>query len=263
MITLCAGGVQASDNKWRVDASASFRVDSKMDLQERTAYRFGFNRTIMDELASNGELSGISFLGGSYRLYSHDLQGQFDLSVDTLFLSPEEEALAQYTVFSPQLAYRSFDRKLYMDLGYAYSRYDETKISVHQWTPTFGFSVTRHDWFQFRGYVIDAYALNRGGDNTLYTAAEGSWTHRFRDNLLGLSRIKARALLGRRMYAVDQDLKTVQGLSDEQGGSLSFSMHWSLPYNWDLMFQNSIEEYYGSENPYRLNYGYFGVERRW
>ncbi len=272
-IILISAGTQAGDNKWRIDAAASFKfgADSStylggkgLSLEDRTAYRFGFNRTIMDDLKNQNDPNlGTNFLGGSYRLMSGYNRGQLDVSLDTHFLNSFNEEENGIQVFSPQLAYLSFDRKLYLDLGYAYSHYEDTNSTVHQLTPTLGFTFNNRDWFQVRGYFIDP------GDSpdsrALYAAAEGSWVHRFSNNFMGLSQIKARALLGRRLHSVDQDLKTVNYFQDEQGGSLSFSLHWSLPYNWGLMFQNSIEEYYraDAQDPYRLNYGFFGIERRW
>ena len=229
-------------------------------------YYVGFNHRLSDEkLALADALQG-NFIGGGYRLFTPSLSGFLDLSLDTHFRTLVSDSADDFHIVSPSVAYRSLDRRLYVDFAYALSRYQENNLSVQQFTPTIGFTLNHRDWFQVRGYIIDPSEF---GDlsfgSSISTAAEGSWTHRFSGNMLGVSRIKASAMLGKRNHSLDQELKTAQSSAYAPNGALSFSLFWTLPYNLDLIFQNSVEQVtsHSSSDPYRLNYGVLGIEHRW
>ncbi|MDX8384275.1 MAG: hypothetical protein R8M45_09355 [Ghiorsea sp.] len=207
------------------------------------------------------------FASGRYPYYADSLGGKLTFRLDAHSLDLSNDLLYQETVKSiaPSLAFLNYSKRFYVDMGYAYSMYDNNNLTVQQFSPTVGFSFNQDaDWLQSRIYAVrpSSANLDQGVANTL--ALEMKWTHALAPNF-GLERMFVSTLLGERVYAVDGDAAAVYSLSDVQQGGFSAGVQgaWfdgvksTLLVGYDAYLNQSTNDAYTSQ------YVYLALSKSW
>ena len=146
--------------------------------------------------------------------------------------------------YGAQLSFVNYAKSMYMDLGYNYSRY-QFKFNVQQFTPTLGMGFNEGaDWLQLRGYLIRLSDKNRAQGKGQTNALEAKWTHWFGvNNFLAVDNLRANAVLGERIYAVDNDSSSVYNLSDLQTAGYSLGLEWKFGDHMSVLFVAGLEKY--------------------
>jgi hypothetical protein len=199
---------------------------------------------------------------GSWRQQGrHRLSLMPGLSCDA---QSEAEVSAHYGV--TRLSLRSDQGLLQADLGYALSSY-HGNLALHQFTPTVGFGFNeQYDWVQLRGYIIHSSNSQRTEGKTNTYSLEGKWFHYFKPGaLLGLDRVQATVLAGKRIFAVDGDAGAVYNLADMQKGSLSLGANWKLGGGWAILAIGGYERYEDGDidDDYDNRFVYLDLSKSW
>ena len=127
----------------------------------------------------------------------------------------------------PRIAWLSGDKRLYVDLGYAYSDYPKG-FHVSQWTPTVGVNLGPAS-IRLRHYHIEPSnpALAFGRDDT--DATELMLSYRFGpQGPLGINAVYLNLLGGERVYALDSELLYMMPLTSRQTDSYRLGASWRL-----------------------------------
>ena len=127
----------------------------------------------------------------------------------------------------PRVAWLSGDKRLYLDLGYAYSDYPKD-FYVEQWTPTVGLNLGPAS-VRLRHYHIEPSNPARafGRDDT--DATELMLSYRFgRQGPLGINAAYLNLLGGERVYALDSELLYMMPLASRQTDSYRLGASWRL-----------------------------------
>lgn len=220
---------------------------------ETASVGFSYNFTSLD-LAGGAELAENVFqIGGQYHIFLDEPAGKLSLRMDAYVgentleyntssgtvgngmggrrrtgASLTSEDSVDINVYNPMVSYINQTKNLYVDLGYAYSKYSGTSTTkVNQLTPTIGFGWNENiDWLQLRGYLIGVDdAVNSVDKN--FNALELKYTHWLGETARA-ELIRFTALVGDRQLAVDPDSGTVYSIDDTQAGSLSAGVQWKL-----------------------------------
>ncbi len=196
------------------------------------------NGTTLDQQAFYGS--------GRYNLYFDALPGVLTLRMDLHAIQNNDPTGNSdgVSVFAPQISFMNYAKDLYLDIGYARSRY-RNNLYVDQWTPTLGLGFNRaSDWVQLRGYFIKPSNILRAQGKKRTSAAEVKWTHWLdADRWAGLENIQLSGLAGERIYAVDGDAAAVYNLADIQRGTLAMSLQWRITAHTKLMLMGGEERY--------------------
>ena len=133
-------------------------------------------------------------------------------------------------VWAPQLGWQSADDLVYVDLGFARSRYG-SDMTVNQITPTVRFLFNdSYDSIQLRSYQVSGLnpLLASGKSNT--SAFEAKWTHFLKpgESALKPSSVSVGLMGGERVYGVDMDSQSVANLPDIQTGVANIGANWKL-----------------------------------
>jgi hypothetical protein len=173
------------------------------------------------------------------------------------------------SAIAPRLSYLGFDKKYYLDLGYARSRYGDSNIgngslTVQQWTPTLGLGLDS-DWLQLRAYDIRFSNALRAQGKSATDALEAKWIHYFQMSRgLMPEQVQLGVLLGKRIYALDSDSASLYNLADMQQGGASIGAQWKLAAQTRLLFQGGHDRYQDvSKVSYTGNYLYLGLAQQW
>lgn len=219
---------------------------------EQAGIAAGLSRTKLENQISTTDIEQDNFFVSLRTNITPDkLKGKVTLKAD-LHLADNNDITNEtddVIAWQPQISYLSFDKKYYFDLGYAYTRYGDSKINrgelnVQQLTPTIGLGLNQgYDWLQFRYYGIKVSNAQRtlSQDNT--NALEAKWTHYFQGRGLIPKQVQVSGLLGERLYAVDSDTAALYNLSDMQKGSIALGAQWELNRNFSLLTNLGLEKY--------------------
>ncbi len=238
------------------------------DYMEKGGYTLGVTRT--DVKGRNGVADigqNALFASGRLNFTPDKLPGRLTARLDLHGIGNDDITgdSDNVRVVAPQLSYLSFDKRNYVDLGYARSSYNNN-LTVNQWTPTVGFGFNQGgDWLQLRGWFIDPSNTARAQGKNSTAALETKWTHWLAPNMLGIDNIKANLLLGERVYAVDGDAGSVSNLSDIQRGGASLGAEWKLGRTSKLLLQLGQDRYRNATlaDDYKSNYGYVWLSTQW
>lgn len=203
--------------------------------------------------------------------------GVFKYRLDGYYISSNDTTneTNDVRVITPIISFLNYKQTLYGDLGYAYSAYGRSQIgngslNVNQITPTFGFGFNeKYDWLQMRLY--DNYYSNatRSLNRHHTDAVEFKLTHYLFPYYCWFPEfIQAGALVGSRLYAVDDDAILVYNLGDMQKQSGFLAAQWKLNryMRWyvqggSMRFETNTLNLSSTTN-YTQNYIYTGLTFR-
>ena len=245
MLTLASGLTHAGDI-WTVSLTPQMTVGRyggsdlrkdflnsglflQMDYWERAGITLGYSYSRIDFSDENPSVDQDNYYAsGRVNLTPDHIPGMIGVRLDGHSIHNNDTigGTDGVQVIAPVISYTPFDKKFALDLGYAYSDYEN--LYVGQLTPTFSVAFNEGaDWLQLRAYLIRfSNPIDDEGNNET-AALESKFTHWLSpDNLLKLDNLKANALVGKRMLGVDMDAGLVYNLTDLQRGSASLGAEW-------------------------------------
>lgn len=235
-------------------------------------YTLALNRTRLTSRDGTADLhQNAVFLSGEQAVWTDPALGRVNLRLDLHAADNDDASGATDTlrVWAPQISWLSAERGVYVDLGYAHSRYGNG-LRVCQWTPTLGLGFDdAYDWLTLRYWAIylETAGLVAGPAkaDTRSRAVELRWTHWLSpDNFLALHDLRVGVLSGTRRYAVDGDAGLVANLADRQRGGLQAGVEWRYG-DLSLLLLAGRERYTSDTlaESYWLDYAYFWLATSW
>ncbi|HEX9715286.1 MAG TPA: hypothetical protein VGA28_06300 [Desulfurivibrionaceae bacterium] len=251
------------------DAITGYGAVVLANYLERGGFALGLNRTDIKMNPGTEDIGQNALFASGKLNFTPDgmagsLTGRFDVHViDNDDASNDTDGVKAY---APQVSYLSHDKRRYFDLGYARSNY-RNDLDVNQYTPTVGFALNDGaDWVQVRGWFIDPSNADRAQGKSSTSALEAKLTHWFVSNKpLGLDNVRLSALIGERIYAVDQDAGVVINLADIQRGGVSMGGEWKFGKSVSLLAILSRDNYRNAtlSDDYSLTSGYLWLAFQW
>jgi len=144
-----------------------------------------------------------------------------------------------------QVSHLNADSSLYLGSGLSQSSYPQD-LEVWQWTPTIGFSLPlAAQWLRLRGYLIKPNKAYLAQSSPLTFALDSQWTYWFNphETLFSPTYIQLAALLGKRIYTVDNDAYTVYNHTALQTGGMTLTLAWQLTENTLLLINGGQSNY--------------------
>lgn len=217
------------------------------DYLDSGGFTVGYNYTVVRLKAPTDDIKQNNlFLSGRLNFTPDALPGRLTGRLDVHFANNDDPTgnTDEVTVIAPQISFLSYDKNLYLDLGYARSNY-QNDLDLDQWTPTVGIGMNQGaDWLQGRVYYIRSSNSARSQGKSQTTALEAKYTHYFGPNgPLALSNVQLGGLFGERIYAVDGDAGVLYNLADLQKGSLTFGGQWAFSESSHLLLMGGVEKY--------------------
>lgn len=222
-----------------------------------TSFTFNLSSTNLDKKSGYQDinqlelgLSGQSFFQGTLGLVG----GRLDIN----YLNSDDPNSDNTFVPFFSLMYKSTDRTLYFDIGYAYSNYEDT--TAHQMTATGGFSLFNWmAWLQTRLYYTKLTERVQTLKNAF--AIEESLTYYAIPRKLTLH---LNGMVGKRIYTYSPDLMLVYNLPDVLKASVSGTVMYNLVPNLTLIGDISYEKYtnYDIKDDYDVIYLTAGLKFR-
>lgn len=203
-----------------------------------------------------------------YHVFADALPGKLSLRVDGHMLNNNDITgdTDKVKVVAPVVSFINFSKTLYMDFGFAYSRY-QNNLNVKQYTPTIGFGLNDGaDWIQLRGYLIDPSNALRAQNKDSTAAVDIKYTHWFAPGAwLAVHSVHLNVLVGERIYAVDGDAAAVYNLVDIQRGSYSLGLQWRVGENMKLLLIGGYERYLNNliSESYNNRFAYVNISSEW
>jgi hypothetical protein len=245
-------------NKWRFAAGYE---------RTRILYKFGLPAYQQDAV----------FLSGHTSYTPQSPVGTYTFRLDYHYVSDDDgkSSADNARVIAPQISYKRRNSSLYLDLGYADSRYGTCSfvpgaLRIRQWTPTLGIALTQNatNWLKLRGYFIHSDNPSRSQHKKHTTAWEAKYSYypMSRYRLIPLY-IEASAVAGERIYAVDRDTASVANLADLEKGGISLSAQWRLTTTVGLLIAGNRtqfrEQTYFGYNDYIQQSAWLGLVMQW
>jgi hypothetical protein len=243
-------------------------VTVSADYLEQGGMTAGYSNTIVNR--KNG-LNSIDqnnmLLSGRMNFFTDALPGKVTARLDGYQVQNNQtDDTSKADVIAPQFSWLSRDNKLYLDVGYANSRY-RNGLNITQYSPTIGFGLNDgYDWLQLRSYQIS-------GNNPASTAGKSStasfdakWTHFFTPaSVLMPASLTLSAVTGEKVYAVDMDAQSVANLADLSTGSATAALAWNVSKKTKVLLmagQTQFRETNPSKD-YNLAFGYLSLSTAW
>ncbi len=205
-----------------------------------------------------------------YHYYSDALKGTITTQIVTHSISNNDATglTDDVSVIAPKIAYSSLNKQYYIDLEYVDSSYPNNgNLSIKQYTPSFGFAFNqRSDWLQFKIYFIKTSDENLSQGEDSLISLDIKWMHWLSpDAILGVNHLFIDALIGERIFAVDNDAFSVYNLADVQQGSLLLGAGWRIGDSIDVLAIAGIEKYENKSinNTYNQQYLYLSLTKHW
>ncbi|MBF0382510.1 MAG: hypothetical protein HQL69_15925 [Magnetococcales bacterium] len=225
------------------------------EYYERKGFLFGYTNSTIEFKDGVDSTDQNEFLLGIHNNFNLDgLKGTFDIRLNGHFISNNDSSgnSDKVKVLAPAVSYLPYKKSYYLDLGYAYSLY-QNDLNVNQIAPAFGFAFNDSaDWLQLRGYFIYPSNSARAEDKDSTSAIQGKWTHWFKgSNSKQPDIFSLSGMLGERIYAVDLDSLAVYNLADVQKGSVGIDLTWKTGNDMTLLLHaghNLYEKVSISEN---------------
>ncbi|MFQ5354902.1 MAG: hypothetical protein ACE5DY_00190 [Mariprofundaceae bacterium] len=238
------------------------------DYLEQGGFSLGGNYTRLKFNTMNDINQQALYGSLHYNLYFDAIPGPLTLRIDghSIYNNDITGDTDHVKVIAPQFSFMNYAKTLYVDFGYAYSKY-LNNLEVHQFTPTFGFAFNdSSDWIQLRGYFIDPSNSLRAQSKNNTTAVEAKWMHWFDPGAWHrLEKLQVSGLAGERIYAVDGDAAVVYNLADIQRGSLSLGLQWRLAESFRLLMVGGNENYLNNNigDSYDNRFLYLNISKQW
>ena len=256
------------------DNATSVGINADVQYLERGGVALGATHTVLNmKLGAPALKQNAGFISGQFNFTPDLLPGRLSVRAD-LHRANNNDATNETNGVSaliPQLSFLSYDKKQYLDVGYALSHYGDSKVgngnlTVTQWTPTVGFGLNQGaDWLQFRAYDIHFSNVLRSQNKSSTRAVDAKWIHYFQ--LPGgwtPEQMQLGALFGKRLYAVDSNPAGLYNLADMQNGGASLGAQWRLAANTHLLFHGSYDRYINTAGTtYSGAAVYFGISSLW
>lgn len=268
LFTLCFGLLLSqhayADDNWYVKGDIQSMTGQYSNSTERSSLVTGGLFLSADYLDHGGFTLGYNYTNIKFKaplqdIKQHDLTGnvRFNFRTDALpgvltlrldvhginndDASGNTDAVQAY---GAQLSFLNYAKTMYADLGYNYSKY-QFNFNVQQFTPTLGMGFNDgSDWLQLRGYLIRLSDNTRAQGKDQTSALEAKWTHWFGvNNLLAVDNLRVGAVLGERIYAVDNDSSSVYNLSDLQTAGYSLGLEWKFGDHMSMLLVAGLEKY--------------------
>lgn len=178
-------------------------------------------------------------------------------------------------VIASQVSYARLSNSVYLDLGYAHSRYENSaflpdSLQVQQWTPTLGFALTAGatNWLKLRGYFIHSSNPLRSQNKKDTSAVELKYFYYPLSSYKLIPQyLQAGVLMGERIYAVDRDTASVANLAELEKGGISAAAKWRLSHSVDLLISATRSKFRELAakgfNEYTQNIVWLGLSTRW
>lgn len=282
LITFCAES-QASD--WYLNTAANitqgmysgsqarktltdFGVHISGDYLERGGLSLGLNQTSIAMKSAPLTSQQSQMLSGRMQFWPDFLAGKFTTRIDLHHISNNDTTgnTSGVSVIAPQLSWLSDDASLYLDLGYADSKY-KTQLNPKQYTPTLGFAFNdASDWLQLRGYLIRGLDPALASNLKSTSAVDTQWTHFLSaKSALVPTSFNLKLSSGERIFAVDMDAQSVANLSDIHKGGVSLGLTWKVARSTDLLIVLAQSRFQDVtlNNDYKLNVGYANLSTNW
>ena len=246
----------------------------RADYLETAGVTVGYNRTMLgfDDSSQDIEQDNV-FLSGRIHLTPDWAPGKITLRLDGHAISNDDATneTDDVKVIAPQISYLNFAKTFYADIGYASSSYGDSTLTsealdVDQFTPTLGFGFNeQRDWLQLRAYLINPSSSLRAQGTSDTTALEIKWTHWPVRGLFQLNNIRASALIGERIFAVDPDAAAVFNLADLQTGAVSVGGEWVPSENNRILLLLGVEQYENKAiaDDYTSGFAYINFTHEW
>jgi len=208
------------------------------------------------------------FANARYNLYFDALPGPLTVQINGHFINNNDVSrnTDNVNVIAPQVSFLNYAKTFYLDVGYARSTY-QNNLTVDQFTPTLGFAFNqKNDWFQMRGFFIKPSNPLRAQNKNSTSAADIKWSHWFAPGAWHrIEKMQLGALVGERIYAVDNDAAAVYNLSDIQRGSVSLALQWRLSESTKLMLMGGNERYLNNviNDSYNNRFAYIDLSKTW
>ena len=251
------------------DALGSAGVLVHADYLDLAGFMLGYNRNELEYKTRHDDIQQNEFfISGRYNFYPDVLSGRITARLDLHLLNNDDRTgnTDDVSVVAPRIAYLTYNKRFYLDLGYARSTY-QNDLDVDQWTPTAGvaFGGDRH-YLQARGYFISpSNSLRAQGENNT-TAVELKWHHWLdKENFLGINNVWVTWLIGKRIYAVDSDNVLVYNLADVETGALSAAAQWDFGDQIKVTVAGGLEQYENKiiNDDYGNLFIYAGFSKEW
>jgi len=281
------GEAMAADYQGAERLHNQFGVGAQLagEYLERGGFELGYHYQRRNLIAiADGDAESVDehllHLGGHGNFFPHHLHGRltprFDAYVGrdrTHYLQIAPGAVTStdhILVLNPVVSFLDLSKTVYIDLGYAYSRYRADlgaieNLYVHQWAPTLGFGRAQ-DWVQLRAFYIRTSDSNRAAESDSTLALEIKWSRRLAPGApLGASDITLTLLGGERRFTVDSDARAVNTLPDLQKGGVSLAALWKRDDRSELRVQGGIERYEDTaiDDVYHRVGGSVTLSQRW
>lgn len=208
------------------------------------------------------------FLSARKHFYFDAIPGKITLRADGHFLDNTDVTndTDNVNAWATQASFLSYDKKYYVDFGYARSHYPNN-LHVDQYTPTLGLGLFDGDgWLQLRGYLIETSNPDRAQGLSSTQAAEIKYTHWLTPaSYFKPSNLQIGGLAGRRVYAVDMDAGSVANLADVQTGSVTAGAEWKLGDHGKLLLLGGQNFYKNRTlgDSYQGAFGYLNASVAW
>jgi len=208
------------------------------------------------------------FASGRINFWPDILEGRLTLRLDGHKINNNDFTSDTDGVIigAPQISWLANDTSLYIDLGYANSKY-HNNLNVNQFTSTIGFGFNRNiDWIQLRSYQIRGLNSARASGKSSTSGLDAKWTHYFLTSASFIpSVVTMGAWVGERIYAVDMDSMSVANLADLGIASASLLLSWELRHwaNFTVLAGKSRFRDVALVNDYTLNLAYINFTLKW
>ncbi|MDX8389687.1 MAG: hypothetical protein R8M38_04260 [Mariprofundaceae bacterium] len=250
------------------DAMMSGGFSLAAEYHDQAGFLLGATATRIDFKESDA-ISQQSYLGGlHYNIFSDTLSGKLGLRVDAHWINNNDPTgdTDRVRVLAPLISYVNFKKTFYLDLGFAYSRY-QNDLSVIQVSPALGFALNSGaDWLQLRGYWIEPSDASRAQSKANTTAVDAKYTHWFSPGGWYIpDQLLLSVLAGERIYAVDHDAMAVYNLADTQQGSYALGLQWQLGESGKVLLMGGSERYLNAplDESYQSHFAYLSISTEW
>lgn len=279
---LCAGAPAAD---WQIGASTDavavrYSGSRYRDRLEQARLFLNLENADSGGLTVGGSRSRLALFGadpldqeGGYaaaRLYlgGGDFPGKLSLRVAGQRIRNRGDVASKDTVSatSAQLGYLGPQRDIYLDLGYAESRYPDV-LQLRQWTPTLGIGWNDgYDWLQLRGYLVRPSAPELAQGLTQSRALEGKLTHWLGAASAWLpNNLQAMWLGGKRLHAVDPDAAEIYNLPYVQRSGGYLGAEWKLGESTRLLALGGVGRFDSAslDDRFRSRSVYLNLNSAW
>jgi hypothetical protein len=214
----------------------------------------------------------IGYVSFHYNLKPDSLPGTLTLRLDAYKIwgnDPTEETDGA-TIGHPIVSFLNDKHTLYLDLGYAYSQYGTSAITlrgldISQIKSTVGFGFNQEaDWLYYKLYAIYSSNSERSHLLSHTYGTEVSLKHAIKSSyFLVPQEIVVGVFLGEKIYTVDEIAMIIYNFGDLQKNSIFFQTKWNLTSNIYFLLNVGSQNYNTLINnsffPYKLNYVYGGL----